>query len=437
MKLLLSVVAVFLLLTSSCLFAQVKVDKKNIPFNNYDNKYYYQGKPFTGIMRSGYNEITFQNGEVSGQVLSYDYAGKLFRKLTYLEGHFTGDFFTESYKGTFRKDTIVGLFTGFYDGGRIKSYEYDFRYINGQPGYSYKYDSKGNVTHKGIIYSLLNEYFYTAFGLIIRIESFIEGEDFSRIRSFPNLIEFSTNRMHHFSQLNPATGKPLSQQLFKSDSLIGSVSYYRNGRTEDSIRLLEPLNVFSSYENETLEKDMEESYKNCMYYSYYEKGGLKEKGTKKIIYPKEEGDAISFPETKNIHQLETRFESGIIENSWRFTESGVIDGPYLSNYPSGLPKIKATLKEGELAGPLFYYQNSGKLRFKITQNAQEEWIYEEFMPDGFLKIKKPVTENELKSASKRIIDRLRIGNRSNDAIYLPEEENLIEAFFSADTDEEQ
>lgn len=437
MKNLFSVAALCMLLFPLGGFSQTKVDKKNLPFNNYDNKYYFQGKPFSGIMVSGNNEIAFQNGEVNGWVTSHDATGKVFRKLFYTNGEFTGEFFTESYKGTFREDTIIGLFTGYHEGGKIKSFEYDFRYTNNQPGYSYDYDTKGRLTAKGIIYASANEYFYTAFGLVIRIDDFIEGWDFTRLRSFPNFIGFNTEYMHHLTKFNSETGKPLFQQVFRGDSLIGELHYHKNGRIKDSIIFLEPLDVIAAFEENTLKAGLEYIEKNRQHFSYSEKGIQLEKSTRKLIQPESEEEEIKFPESRYINALQTQLENGTIEYDWNFNELGKLEGAYITNYTNGTPKIKASFSDDYFTGYLHYYRLNGKRRFSLTEANNGEWLFEEFLPDGFLKIKKTLSEKEVTAATKKIKSRLRIGIRTSESELIGEDDNLIEDFFSADEEEEQ
>jgi|GEM_PF-4821887 len=439
MKTLFSVAAICMLLSPSFTFSQVKVDKENIPFNNYDNKYYYQGKPFSGIMKSGNNEITFQNGEVNGSVTSHDNSGKVYRKLTYSNGHFNGEFITEKYKGTFREDTVVGKLTVYGYSGRNKDYEYDFRYLNNQVGVSYQFDAQGRVAKEGIIYSNVGDYFYTAFGLILDIESFLEGEDFTRIRSFPNLIKFSPENMHHLTYYYGNTGKVQFKQIFAGDSLVGEVNFYQNGLLEDSAHFIYPLDVLSSYNAGTLEKDMKFLYKNRYQVTYGENGKLKERYTVKYFPAEQDKDEYVMESSlvRNIHDFETYFSNGKPEHKWRFNESGKLDGPYISNYVSGTPRIKAQMLNGACSMPFFFYRESGKLRFSITKNQSGEWVFEDFSPDGFLKIKKTLSAEELKICSPRLIEMLRMGSRSNELEMFGNEDNLIERLFSPEESEEQ
>ncbi len=439
MKTLFSWVALWLLVPPLSGLSQIKIDKQNIPFNNYDNKYYYQGKPFSGIMKSGYNEICFVNGEVNGTVLSYDYSGKVFRKLTYTNGHFNGEFFTEKYKGAFREDTIIGKLTGFGYSSRNKEYEYDFRYLNNQVGVSYQFDQQGRISKQGIIYSGIGEYFFTAFGLIIEIDRFIEGEDFSRIRSFPNLIDFNTEKMHHFTSYYTNTGKVQYKQIFTGDSLAGEVSYFSNGRTNDSIRFLYPLNVRTAYENESLEKDLNQLYKNRTRYLYAENGTLQEKNTQKTFPPDNEASEISSeePVTRFVGDFESHYSNGTLEQKWHFNESGKLDGDYLSNYFSGSPRIKARMENGVCSTPFTFYRPGGKPRFSITKTASGEWLFQEFLPDGFLKIKKVLSTEEVNSGSAQLISWLRIGNRDHENDLISETDNLLEMLFQKREEEAQ
>ncbi|MBU3743461.1 MAG: hypothetical protein FGM61_02790 [Sediminibacterium sp.] len=439
MKTLFSVAAICMLLLPLCVISQVKVDKENIPFNNYDNKYYYQGKPFSGIMKSGNNEIAFQNGEVNGAVTSHDNSGKVYRKLTYSNGHFNGEFITERYKGTFQQDTVIGKLTVYGYSGRNKDYEYDFRYLNNQVGVSYQFDAQGSVAKEGIIYSNVGDYFYTASGLIIDIESFLEGENFLRISSFPNLIKFTPENMHHLTYYYKSTGKVEFKQLFAGDSLVGEVNFHQNGFLKDSARFIYPLHVVSSFAAGTLEKDMKFLYKNRYQVSYAENGKLQEKYTLKYFPAPKDNDEYVMESSlvKNIHDFETYFSTGKPEHKWHFNESGKLDGPYLSYYISGIPRIKAQMLNGTCSMPFFFYSESGKLRFSITKNQSGEWVFEDFLPDGFLKIKKTLSAEELKICSPRLIEMLRMGRRNNELEMFGNDDDLIERLFSPEESEDQ
>ncbi len=60
------------------LYSQEVIDKKDLNYNNYDNKYYNKGVPYSGTMKvmieanRGYYIITYKDGVVNGKIIGIE-----------------------------------------------------------------------------------------------------------------------------------------------------------------------------------------------------------------------------------------------------------------------------------------------------------------------------------------------------------------------------
>lgn len=439
------------------LFSQnnVPVDKKEIPYNTYDLKYYYKGTPFSGIMKSDFNEITFKEGFPNGSVKSYNTQGKVYRSLNYINGKFEGNFFTEGFKGTFMNDTIVGSLEE-YDRGKLYT-KYNFSSNdNSSSKESIRYHNNGKISIKGIFMYYLQ---MSSFDMGININDFIEGTYFLNQRRKVNLPEMSRKDMYNYSTYYE-NGQLSHKQIVGDNSLLGYVQYHQNGIISDSLVSLLPLTLNNISSDEYLK-----SVRNRVYYKFNEKGKLIRKNTQidsKQTTVKKDGDNLDVEfentptplEESSVDMYFERNENGEVSGSgkfvgeyfdtysngmtmykWKFNIDGLLDGEYLEYHNNGKLYIKTSFTKGELNPFLDFYRENGTKRLSVYK-LNDEYIFEEYFIDGNVKLKHKIVEGKVKEFLGRLSSRLRItGEPSNEGRYLTEDHDLLNDLTEENTEE--
>lgn len=427
------------------LFSQnnLPVNKMEIPYNTYDQKYYYKGTPFSGIMKSELNEITFKEGIPNGSVKSYNTQGKVYRSLNYVDGKFEGDFFTENFKGTFQNDILIGSLEQ-YDRGKLYT-KYSFSTNdNSPPKESIRYHGNGKIHIKGILMYNLE---MSSFDMNININDFIEGEYFLQLRSKINLPEMIRKEMYFYSRYYE-NGQLSHKQIVGDSSLLGYVQYHQNGIVSDSLISIVPLHFKNISPEEYLN-----SVRNRHYFKYNDKGKLIKKNTQISIEQttrsEKDGDNEdpfdSTPQTqlsegwyserdengeesglcKFVGEYFDTYSNGLTRYKWNFNTNGTLDGEYLEYHNNGKLYIKTSFTNGVLNPFLDYYRENGTKRLSVHK-INEEYIFEEYFIDGNVKLKYKITEDKVKEFLGRLSSRLSItGKPSNEGRYLTEDSDLL------------
>lgn len=430
------------------LFSQnnLPVNKKEISYNTYDQKYYHKGTPFSGVMKSELNEITFKEGFPNGLVKSYNTQGKVYRSLNYVDGKFEGDFFTENFKGTFLNDKIIGSLEE-YDRGKLYT-KYSFSTNdNSPPKESIRYHGNGKIHIKGIF--MYNSEM-SSFDMKININDFIEGEYFLQIRSKINLPEMSRKDMYNFSCYYE-NGKLSHKQVVREEILLGYVQYHENGIISDSLVSLLPLPINNISPDEYLK-----SVRNRKYFKFNEKGKLIRKNIQLDLKPttpvKKDGDntEVEFEniptpiEEMSVDMYYERNENGEVSGlgkfvgeyfdthsngmtqyKWNFNDNGLLEGEYLEYHNNGKLYIKTSFTNGELNPFLDFYRENGVKRLSVYK-LNEEYIFEEYFIDGNVKLKHKIVEGKVKEFLGRLSSMLKItGKPLYEGRYLTEDDDLL------------
>lgn len=406
-------------------FAQLKMNESEINYNNYDNKYYYKGEPFNGIMKSGNYELTFKDGVVNGEINGYNNYGVNTHKLNYINGHFNGSFFTPIFKGTFDNDILVGKLNIQADNDY---YEYDLNCSDISNGYSYKYHN-GKIDSKGILYCNKDRPLHKSWELGISIENFLKGRELSYHIEI-NL--FGPEKMHHLTTYYSEVGKVRTAQIYQNDSLSGEISYDMNMKIIDSISYLNPLSLtdaIKALQENTLGDELFKLTKNRFYISYSPNGKILKKNTIKFKTPVESDLSVSEMETININEEEKYNEDGILQFKRNYNQLGQLDGELIVNYENGDLRLKGFMENDTIKFPIFFYRTNNKLRFSIYKQDTGEWVFEERLPDGYLKIKKVLTTEDLLVAPERLHQRLQINNTEIEFELINEDDDLIKIIF--------
>lgn len=407
----------------------ISVTRKDISFNNYNNKYYYKGSLFSGIMKSNGNEITFVNGSPNGIVRSVDKSGKLYRKLYYFENQFEGEFFTETYRGVFLNDTVVNrlVILNENNGKKIAELSCDRELSN--KFLSFNYHENGSIACKGV---LVHDRI-TSSDLGLRIEEFIAGKEFYSFVNKPITPWVTDKNSYFFTSFYP-NGKISYTQIFNDSLILGAISYYNNGNVKDSMISMKIYNIQNINLSQLTE--INNSFRsNCQFWDFDIYGKLIKKYTK---YKVEE---LPFDILKNKDAYENWLYNGMLSNiyfgefidpfpfggirhKWYYDENGVLDKKYYSFYENGKIKIKANLEKGRLVPSLEYFRSDGSLRLKVTGSI-EDLFFEEFFKDGTTKYQEKISGQATKSFMQNLKSRLEIGEIENSRNMISEDEDLI------------
>jgi antitoxin component YwqK of YwqJK toxin-antitoxin module len=443
------------------LYSQEVFEKKDLNYNNYDNKYYNKGVPFSGKMKvmieanKGYYIITYKGGVVNGKIMGYNEEGKLSHNFSYLDGHFDGEFDTPHAIGILKKDTLVAdfLFLSQIDGRGIPSKLsfYYFNYSDTSKKYSRILES-GSLVKEGILpyrkyvptysvdevddFGLVNDIQTGEEGILPHPKSYPAylandfGLDINDILRGKNTyfsdVELRLPDMHHLTTYYPKSKKVKSKEFYKDDSLlIAKVNYYDiTGKVLDSTAFLHPKNV---YAKEISKKDAAKHQYDKFYISYFNTGKIREKYTQKINSPVEENpNSLTFEVNPiYINEYVKSFDNGNLSEKRFYNENGKLDSEYIAYYESGKSKYIANFKNGECIMPFFYYRPSGILRYSITKDENGEWLYQELMPDGYLKFKKVLTSKEIQEISNGLLYAHRIGDYNREYEPFKEDDNIL------------
>jgi antitoxin component YwqK of YwqJK toxin-antitoxin module len=440
------------------IFSQEVFEKKDLNYNNYDNKYYNKGIPFSGKMKvmieanKGYYIITYKDGVVNGKIIGYNEEGKLSHNFSYLDGHFDGEFDTPHAVGILKKDTLVADYLYISEiassGIPSKLSFYYFNYSDTSKKYS-RILEMGSLVKEGILpyrkyvstYSvdevdLVNDiktdkegylpnpkpysaYLANDFGL--NINDILRGKN-----TYFSGIELRLPDMHHLTTYYPKSKKIKSKEFYKDDSLlIAKVNYYDiTGKVLDSTAFLHPKNINAKEISKT---DAAKHQYEKFYISYFNNGKIREKYTQKINLPIEESLNSEMFEVNHfyINEYLTSFDNGNLSQKIFYNEKGKLDGEYIAYYESGKTKYIANFENGKCVMPFFYNRPSGNLRYSITKDENGEWLFQELMPDGYLKFKKVLTSEELKDISNGLMYAHRIGDYNRKSEPFEEDDKIL------------
>jgi hypothetical protein len=126
-----------------------------------------------------------------------------------------------------------------------------------------------------------------------------------------------------------------------------------------------------------------------------------------------------------INEYLTSFDNGNLSQKIFYNEKGKLDGEYIAYYESGKTKYIANFENGKCVMPFFYNRPSGNLRYSITKDENGEWLFQELMPDGYLKFKKVLTSEELKDISNGLMYAHRIGDYNRKSEPFEEDDKIL------------
>jgi|694.fasta_scaffold108564_3 antitoxin component YwqK of YwqJK toxin-antitoxin module len=423
------IIVLFLLIFNipSHLFSQEIIEKKDLSYNNYDNKYYLKGTAFSGKMKvmidKGHYLITYEDGIVNGKFTGYNQEGKLSHKFTYLDGHFDGEFDTPYASGILKKDTLVSDYLFVKElsssGIPLKLSFYYFNYSDTSKKYSQKFEM-GSLVEEGILT------YRKPFPTYLANDVGLDINNIQRHNIYFSDVQLRLPDMHHLTTYYPKSKKVKSKEFYKDDSLlIAKVNYYDiTGKVLDSTAFLHPKNV---YAEEISNTDAAKNIYDKFYISYFNTGKIREKYTQKINSPVEENpNSLTFEVNPvYINEYVKSFENGNLSEKRFYNENGKLDGEYIAYYESGKTKYIANFKNGECIMPFFYNRPSGILRYSITKDENGEWLYQELMPDGYLKFKKVLTSKEIQEISNGLLYAHRIGYYNREYEPFNEDDNIL------------
>jgi hypothetical protein len=438
-------------------FSQNYELNKNVFFNNITNLYVNQGNPFNGILTIngvGYPSdrlgkikkkvIQIKNGKVDGLLYSINEFGDTLNKFTIINGLVNGYFsFTFQLSGIYKitgysnKDTLSGKinvvkfnlqnrkwenrFEGIYTKsgghpiGEFKSY-YEGRFVKKVKPFS---------DHIGL-FSLNKESFIK----FINDVNYNIG-DLSMLKGFTN--EKLNNDMvdegvYYFSTSNSIN--KVNEYLYKNGNFIGFLKYTTGGRM-----------VSGRYDNQF--------YKTFYYFNgNYEKGVNIDNYTKNQFLGlmelfKNNHTEYTYSIDKNILLHRKNYINGKLEGQFidvnngddfkneylrTFFKDGVEIGPrtnrdnfysyhiiekvvndkfegkliiFQKNNPYQ-PYITCHYDNGVIISPIIKYYNNGIKNFEIVKSI-DEFIFNEYFPDGSLKFSKKLNSNELMDKTDEIM----------------------------------
>jgi antitoxin component YwqK of YwqJK toxin-antitoxin module len=302
----------------------------------------------------------------------------------------------------------------------LKQSFYYFNFSDTSKKYSQKFEM-GSLVEEGILTyrKSFPTYLANDFGLDINNIQIGNNTYF-----FDGLLRLPD--MHHLTTYYPKSKKIKSKELYKDDSLlIGIVNYYDiTGNVLDSTAFLHPKNVYAEDISNT---DAAKHIYDKFYISYFKNGKIREKYTQKINSPIEENPNSIMFEVNPIYINEylISFDNGNLSQKRSYNENGKLDGEYIAYYESGKTKYIANFKNGECIMPFFYNRPSGNLRYSITKDENGEWLYQELMPDGYLKFKKVLTSKELQEISTGLLYAHKIGDFNREYEPFTEDDNIL------------
>jgi hypothetical protein len=354
--------------------AQTFINKSSLYFNQYDNKYYNNGNPFTGFVlyKTQYNNdtIEFRDGIENGIISlnSDNYKLRYFSKNGCLQDGFA---IIGEHRGYFKNNRPVAKLVSYSRKGaeytEDRRAELGLGVTGGGMGSSSDLDKirekiefyKDTVRHEmyygsGSIYErniyIIDTLFYNKDNN--DIDGSLINKECTDWFFTSGINRFTGFDLEKYIRLN--NGYPLRKTIFYDGKkvfsdvtyskgvLMSSVTYFRNGKIYDSLINLDPPNnkiVSTLYHQEKIKN---------FYQVHYNVNGKLEFRLKNN-YSKETGERYTY-------------------------------------YSNGNLQMHSTLDDGNNVAPMEYYSDNGILLMKHYKEGAEYYYIENF-PDGKLKIK--------------------------------------------------
>ncbi len=399
------------------------VSKENIFYNNYDKKYIYKGELFTGIMKSGRNEITFERGIPNGLIRNYDENGRIYRELNCSNGVFDGRFFIRLsdgryYRGIFLNDLVGDKFRVYDKDGKI-SKELNFSPFEKVPS-KISFEDDGINRYEGI---LVKDRELRSIDLQLDIQDFIDGADFTNIGGLSTGPEISKENSIQYSWLK--NGNFQFRQIFKDSLYLGFVKYENYYKQVDSTVFINPITI-----NQLIESMLPSANRGDLI-------SITESNIN--FFVKKKGKLITeYTKIYKINPESRYYEENYINRSmgsdWNdnkyyeinYNEKGELDGDYTRLYTNGNIEVKASFSKNKLNLPFVYNRSNGTKRLSFYKK-DNIFIFEEYFLDGSTKLKINISEINSEKFSNNLIHHLslKLIPDSRDRITINEDDDLL------------